>query len=84
MSCAGPELRIRMWKARCRPRETRPGAGSYGQHGFEKRTRDHGAEMETTMIARMRENRGTRIAMEMAALTAAYVLSLVGFAYLMA
>jgi hypothetical protein len=40
--------------------------------------------METTMIARMREHRGTRIAFDMAALTAAYVLSLAGFAYLMA
>ena len=36
------------------------------------------------MIARMRNHRGARIAIDMAALIAAYVVSLAGFAYLIA
>jgi hypothetical protein len=36
------------------------------------------------MIARVRQNRGARIAFDMTLLTVAYMVSLVGFAYLMA
>ena len=36
------------------------------------------------MIARVRQKRGARIAFDLTLLTAAYVVSLAGFAYLMA
>jgi hypothetical protein len=65
--------------------ETPTEAGSYGAAKVD----DEGsgvapAAEERTMIARVRQNRGARIAFDMTLLTVAYMVSLVGFAYLMA
>jgi hypothetical protein len=50
--------------------------GNTGVHAASRR--------ETTMIARAKNHRGVRIAFDLSLLTAAYVVFLAGFAYLMA